>query len=368
MNDHHTKSGTPGTARTIGILQLIAVLAAALALGGCAKKKPTGKTTPKGVFEQLAQKLEQAGRTRDAKEVRQACSGAAKRSCSCAQSAVKLALELDLHKDALSVLAAKPAGCRVGGLKAEALARARRLDEARKEAQTVLKANPHERYATYAMAHYYYVKGDAGKARAEAQKAIQRGRGRVAHLLLGLMAFHQKQFPSALKSFQQMLKLDPKDVAAIFNIGVLYHQQNHYRLAREHYLRALRIHPRHADARYNIVVLTHSVGAQGEARYQLKKLRHLVPRDPRLAKLEALLKTKAPRRPLNFRRPAPRPAMTGTQPSMTATPQPGPNMAAPRPRVVPQHHITRRPRPRPRPRPKPRTAPKPMGQTGPVGP
>lgn len=343
MNNDHTRMRTPITASTNGIRQLIIVLAATLAVGGCAKKKTGGIKTSTGVYEQLAKKLAQQSRTQDAQEVRQACAGAAKRSCSCVQTAAKLGLDRDLYKNALLVLGAKPAGCRVGGLKAEALARAKRLDEAQREARAALKANPHNRYATYAVAHIHYVKGDAAKARVAAQRAIQKGRGRVAHLLVGLLAFHQKQLPAALKSFQMMLTLDAKDVAAIFNMGVVYHRQNHYRLSREAYLRALRIHPRHADARYNMVVLTHGVGAVAEARHHLKKFRFLLPREPRIARLEALLKTKPRRRPMLRRPPAP-------HPSMTAPPRPGPSMTAPQPRATP----------RPRPRPK--------GQNRPVGP
>jgi len=298
-----------GTASSAALRQLVVALATALALVGCAKKHPRVTAKARGVYEQLATRLEQAARKQDAKEVHQACAGSAIQSCSCLRTAAKLALDRDFHKEALLVLDAKPAGCRVGGLMAEALARARRLDEAEREAQAALKENPQDRYATYAAAHVLYVRGKAGPARAEAQRAVQRGRGCAAHLLVGLLDFHGNRLQDALNSFERMRKLDSRDVAAIYNIAVVYHRQNRYRLAREEYLRALRINPRHADSRYNLVILTHGVGAQAEARHHLKKYAFLLPQDPRIPKLTALLKETPRRRPMGQTGPM-RPGMT----------------------------------------------------------
>lgn len=290
------RSTPPGSCAPMASALLLGAVAVALAMGGCAKNK--GKTArTKSVHEQLADKLERAARTADAKEVRQACAGAAGRSCSCVRTAARLALNRDLYAVALQVLAKTPKGCVAGGMLAEALARAKRLEEAEREARTALGANPQNRYATYAVAHIHYLRSQNTRARAAAQRAVQRGRGTVAHLLTGLLDFRQKKLQVALKSFEQMRKLDPKNVDAIYNIAVVHHQLNHYRKAREGYLRALKIHPRYADARYNLVVLTHGVGAIAEARHHLKKYAALLPKDPRIQRLRALLKQprRAPR-------------------------------------------------------------------------
>jgi tetratricopeptide (TPR) repeat protein len=271
----------------VAALLLAAPLAGGTTLGGCAKKRRAVRT--ESVYERLAEKLEQAARAPDAKEVRQACAGAAQRSCSCVRTAARLALNRGLHNVALQVLAKPPVGCLVHGLLAEALARAKRLEEAEREARTALGTNPHDRYATYAVAHVHYLRGQTRRARAAAQQAVQRGRGSVAHLLIGLLDFRAQQLQEALKSFEQMRRLDPKEVDAIYNIALVHHQLGHYRLAREGYLRALRINPRYADARYNLVILAHGVGAVAEARHHLKKYSALRPADARLQRLKALL-------------------------------------------------------------------------------
>jgi tetratricopeptide (TPR) repeat protein len=314
----------------VAALPLAALLAAGTTMGGCSKKRKAVRTD--SVYEQLAEKLEQSARAPDAKEVRQACTGAARRSCSCVRTAARLALNRDLHTVALLVLAKPPVGCLVRGLLAEALARAKRLEEAEREARTALGTNPQDRYATYAVAHVHYLRGQTRRARAAAQQAVQRGRGSVAHLLIGLLDFRAKQLQEALKSFEQMRKLDPRDADAIYNIALVHHQLSHYRLAREGYLAALRINPRYSDARYNLVVLAHGVGAVAEARHHLKKYSALRPADARLRRLRALLNQPRRRSPRVRRGNAPLPTMT-SPPSPPAATMGG----AARPRRGPHH-------------------------------
>jgi len=301
MMNHRLRKTPPGVPTPLVAPLLLAVLAAGLAMGGCTKKRRDVRA--ESVYEKLAEKLEQAARVSDAREVRQACAGAAQRSCSCVRTAARLALNRDLYATALRVLEKSPKGCVVTGLWAEALARAKRLKEAERQAQTALGANPQDRYATYALAHVHYLRGQSTRAHAVAKRAVQRGRGSVAHLLIGLLDFRAKRLGTALRSFERMEKLDPKDVDAIYNIAVVHHQLDHYRKAREGYLRALRIHPRYADARYNLVILTNGVGAVDEARHHLKKYAGLLPADPRIQKLKALLSRPRRRGPPGQSRP-----------------------------------------------------------------
>lgn len=270
---------------------------------GCAKKGGSADRIDK-VHGGLANALERVGRKGDAKEIRRACSGKARRSCACARTASGLALDRDLAAEALAVLVLAPQDCPVLGQRAEALARARKLAEADAQVKKALAANPNDRYAAYARAHLLYVRGELDAARKALQVAVGRGRGVVAHLLTGLIAFKQRRLPAALAAFEAMRKLEPNDASAHYNLALVHHQQNHYRLAREGYLAALRLHPGLVDARYNLVLLTHNAGASDEAKHHLRKLGKLVPKDARLARLQRLLQ-RPPKNPA-LRRVGPR--------------------------------------------------------------
>jgi tetratricopeptide (TPR) repeat protein len=288
---------------------LVALLSLTLGLWtspGCSRKRRTSDLDK--AHAQVARALSKVARKGDAKEVRLACGGKAGRSCSCARTSSRFALDRDLASEALAVLARAPKECKLSGQRAEALARLRKVSEAETLATKTLAADPQNRFAAYALAHVHYTLGSLEHARKAAEVAVQRGRGAVAHLLVGLIAFARRQYPAALRAFEAMRKLDPTDASALYNIALVHHRQNHYRLAREGYLAALRLRPRFVDARHNLVVLTHNAGIKAESQHHLRKLKKLIPGEARLAKLSALLR-RPPRRPsrrrVGSRRPAP---------------------------------------------------------------
>lgn len=239
----------------------------------------------------VAEALESRGRALGAKRVREACASSA--TCACRQVTAHAALDADLHAEATASLASDPACAKEPksqGMEAEALSRAGKHDEALAKANGVLKASPEEPFATYALAHASWGKGDALTAVQEATNAIRRGRGAPAHLLMALIHFRAKGYDAARVELEQMRKLDPNDVDALYNLALLAQIQNRYREAREGYLKVLQVAPKHADSRYNLGVLTHSVGALDETRHNLEQLKAIVAADDeRVKKLEALL-------------------------------------------------------------------------------
>jgi len=266
---------------------LAVALGAVLYLRSGSANAPQAAGTEAGVLE----KLEAAGRSGPARLAKAACTGGM--SCACRQATAHAALDGDLHADALAVLAGDPACAKdpkSQGMQAEALARAAHGDEAVAKANEVLRANPDDAFATYALAHAAWTKGDVATVMEQSVNAVRRGRGGPAHLLLSLVYFRTKAYESAKQELQQMLKLDPNDIDALYNIALISQIENHYREAREGYLRVLRLAPKHADSRFNLGVMTHSVGAIQETRHNLERLKEIVPAaDARVKKLEALL-------------------------------------------------------------------------------
>jgi tetratricopeptide (TPR) repeat protein len=252
-------------------------------------------------YAPIVSALENSRRMADAERVRTACEGVAGASCACRQEAAERALDKNLHAEAQAVLAGDPECERQAatrGLAAEALARADRTGEAIAQANQALGMEPDQRFATYALAHASYAKGDVARAAQEARRAIERGRGAPAHLLLGLIAYRGGELDSARAEFEKMLAANAEDVDALYNLGVVAARQDRYRDAREGHLQVLRLEPRHLDARYDLGLLTHSAGAGSEARHHLQKLEAIAPKDdPRVASLRATLAAPRPPRP-----------------------------------------------------------------------
>jgi tetratricopeptide (TPR) repeat protein len=91
----------------------------------------------------------------------------------------------------------------------------------------------------------------------EARKAVQAQLARnpksvEAYNLLGIILTSQKDFASALDAFQQALKLDQHSVRTMVNVGNLYVAQEKLDLAEKQFLEVLRSEPANPDARFNL--------------------------------------------------------------------------------------------------------------------
>jgi tetratricopeptide (TPR) repeat protein len=238
--------------------------------------------------------LEKARRLADAASVREVCSQRSR--CDCAIHAGRVALDMSLASEVVALIDVTRDGCgaRVRGLESEALARLGQTDAARKLAEEAIVRDGSDPFARYALAHLEHVQG--GRDTVElAERAVATRRGKPAHLLIGLTAFHRGDLAAARRSFERMLAEDPHDVEATYNLALVAHRQDRYRDAREGYLTALRLRGDHLDARYNLALLAHAAGAAAEAKHHLQKLvESAPPDDPRPARLAALITTPKP--------------------------------------------------------------------------
>ena len=66
--------------------------------------------------------------------------------------------------------------------------------------------------------------------------------------LLGSTYLKINDVENAIKSFNLSLQLDPKNIAAINNLGNTYKNSNNYLEAEKLYLRALKINPNYTNA------------------------------------------------------------------------------------------------------------------------
>lgn len=269
---------------------LIAVLALAAVISlnaGCKSEAPAAA--------QKAQKnvlttLKSTGKDVLADAVVGACSS--KDWCVCVLRTVPAALDVELNQDAVTLLDSASKCSQhssLHGMRAEALVKLGKTPEGVAAANDVLKTDPADKHATYALAHASYLQGDRAQMKQQAQKAADAGRGAPARVLLGLAAFYEGNLAQAQSDFESAHQQAPWNVLASYNLGLVHQRLNHYSKARELYLATLKTDPKHFESRFNLVVLTRDAGARQEADHHLTKLQEAYPTDPRVAQLRLSL-------------------------------------------------------------------------------
>lgn len=82
----------------------------------------------------------------------------------------------------------------------------------------------------------------------------------AAHLNLGCICFHRKDFAGAEDHYRKATEIDPDYVLAFYNLGNVFDELGRLNEAMEAYQRALALNPNHADSHYNLALIYHIAG------------------------------------------------------------------------------------------------------------
>jgi Flp pilus assembly protein TadD len=235
-----------------------------------------------------------AGDRAEAVRVVRVCADASPASCACGERAAIDAIDDGDYAGARALLE-RGESCAAtlvrDGISAEAHVGTGDVDGGVALAEGVLQKEGDEPHALYARGWAQWLRGDAAGARTWVARAVERGRGVPADVLLGTILFQQGDLDGAQRAFKDALSLDPKDARATYDLALIAHQRGQYHDAREGYLQALKLDPKYLEARYNLVVLTHAHGADAEAQHHFVEFALAAPNDPRVAQLRATLAT-----------------------------------------------------------------------------
>lgn len=275
---------------------VVAILGAA---GVLAWRQHRGRLDPEVVAAvgEITAGLDRAREPEEAALVRSSCQRP-KDACDCVAVAARHGLDAHLGAPALDLLGRSEQRCkgRVGmaGMKAEALARVQRLEEAHHQAEVTVSAAPGDMYANLALGLVAFEKLSLKEAEDAAERALAAGRGAEAHRLLGRIALSRGAFELALDHFSKVIAERPRDAEAAFTAAMCNANMGRYNAAREGFVRVLRIDPKHVEARLRLALMSLEVGARMEAEHHLRELREIAPNDPRLEPLEAALSSRPP--------------------------------------------------------------------------
>jgi tetratricopeptide (TPR) repeat protein len=164
---------------------------------------------------------------------------------------------------------------------AQALALAGQAEAAEREAQAGLAEGGDPAKLRYALALAYERTGRYPEASQEAARAVDAGAGREARLLAGALAILINDLDAAARWLEPLVKEDPDDAEARYNLALIADKRGDYNAARQGYLATLKADPRNGDARYNLALLTSRAGVTEEARHHVRKLIDMFPDDPR---------------------------------------------------------------------------------------
>jgi tetratricopeptide (TPR) repeat protein len=123
--------------------------------------------------------------------------------------------------------------------------------------------------------------GDLDGAIAQLKGILDKNPKDVNALYLIGMAYSKKQmFPEATGAFLQVAEMAPKFAAAFHQLGVCYQQQDQPDMALEAYKKALELDPSNTDAFYNSGLILFKQSRIDEAMVQFEKAVVLKPDDP----------------------------------------------------------------------------------------
>jgi tetratricopeptide (TPR) repeat protein len=90
--------------------------------------------------------------------------------------------------------------------------------------------------------------------------------------LLGIIESSQQDYPAAIDSFERALRLNPRSTKTLNNVGNAYAAQKQWDLAENEFRAVLRIDPANADANYNLGVLLMMKGSAADAIPHLQRV------------------------------------------------------------------------------------------------
>lgn len=164
---------------------------------------------------------------------------------------------------------------------AEALALSGDAGAAEMEARAGLTRGGPEDRLRYALALALEKARRYDEAAVEAKRAIALGAGRDAKLLSAALGIVTGDLDGAAVGLAQLVKDDPDDAEARYDLALIADRKNDYNNARQGYIAALRADPTNASARYNLALLTWRAGAKDESRHHVQRFRESFPGDPR---------------------------------------------------------------------------------------
>ena len=78
------------------------------------------------------------------------------------------------------------------------------------------------------------------------------------YLWLGYFFYEKNDYQSAIQAYTDVLRIDPQDILALHNRGVLFHDLKNYNRAIDDYTEALNINPNSQDTRWYLDVAIRS--------------------------------------------------------------------------------------------------------------
>lgn len=184
------------------------------------------------------------------------------------------------------------------GLKADALTHLKKA----------LTIKPNYPEAENALGRYYAEQGQYDLAQHAFQKALANpfyNTPQLAHYNLGLVHEKKGDSQSALKQYQEAVRLQPNYGAAYYRMGQLLEEVRRADEAREAYGRAVEFAPDLAEAHYRYGMMSYTAGELENAFYSLNRVVKLAPysfmaEDARkyLERLQAVIPTSPPSRHL----------------------------------------------------------------------
>jgi tetratricopeptide (TPR) repeat protein len=163
------------------------------------------------------------------------------------------------------------------------LMKQKRLDEAQKEFEEALKADPASDRALLALGTIAYRLGRYDESVGYFSRAAQLQPTKPGpHMKMGRVYLKQKEAAKALQEFLDVIKINPKTTLAHVGAGEAYFRQRSYDQAIQEFKVALSLNPQLSPVRQRLALALSNQGKVEEATKELQSAIRIRPKEPKL--------------------------------------------------------------------------------------
>ena len=150
-------------------------------------------------------------------------------------------------------------------------------EKAKQLFEEVLKIDPNNALAHYDLGKALIVQGDKDKGITECEKSLELGFDDInVYRTLSVEYFNKRELKKALKMYENIKRLEPKDDMAYYACGIIYMGLKNGWKAREEFKKAVEINPNNTEAHYELGWLY----TDYDVEYAKKELQKVLELDP----------------------------------------------------------------------------------------
>ena len=165
-------------------------------------------------------------------------------------------------------------------------------EQAKKAFNEALKINPNNLEAYYNLGELARKNQDFLEMEKCYQKLLELKSDEEFYFTYGLIKLRLGKKAEAAAAFENVVKINPANIGAVFNLGAIYYDQKDYAMAKDYWAKAYKMDSQNSNYAYYLALAHYSLGEKKEAADYCKKALKLDKDNKKAEQLLALINKK----------------------------------------------------------------------------